>query len=171
MIGNYHCKSIHWRDVRHKCRYIHCYRSFVFVDYLEPDQHVRESQPSGPGAGTKPEESYSEIPDNALDNPEYFAGPLGGGLGMGGGKPLPPDPRTTSVNNNNIDDPALGVKEAAAPRLRKLGPPTPMPPSAGSADPSNPADTYINTDYDHLGNHAQSHTPLSYINPRSESMV
>ena len=138
----------------------------MFADYLEPDQHVRVSQLSGPGAGTKPKESYSEIPDNALDNPEYFAGPLGGGLGMGGGKPLPPDPRTTSVNNNNIDDPAL--KEAAAPRLQKLGPPTP---SAGSADASNPDDTYINTDYDHPGNNAQSHTPLSYINPRSESTV
>ena len=150
----------------------------MFVDYLEPDQHVRESQPSGLGAGirsppsgAKPEDSYSEIPDNALDNPEYFAGPLGGGLGMGGGKPLPPDPRTTTVNNN-IDDPAVGVKEAAAPRLRKLGgPPTPMAPNAGSADASNTADTYINTDYDHLGNHTQSHTPLSYINPRSESTV
>ena len=130
----------------------------VFVDYLEPDEHVHESQPSQrPPSGTIPDGAYTEIPVNAMDNPEYFDGPLGGG------KPLPPDPRTNVNLNNNIDD--LGSlknpKEAAvgaAPRLRKIGP----------GNSTENADSYINTDYDHLSDQ----TPFtSYINPRSESMV
>ena len=146
----------------------------LFVDYLEPEEHVHESQPtSGVSQGQPcsiPEESYMEIPVNALDNPEYFDGPLGGvcisrGEGQGG-KPLPPDPRTNLNLNNNIEvdhGNFKNSKEAVedAPRLRKVA-------LGGNSDENT--DSYINTDYDHLGNRSEQ-APFTYINPRTESTV
>ncbi len=108
---------------------------------------------------------------NALDNPEYFDGPLvstvpppSGGLNPSN-KPLPPDPRTNLNNNIEADHSAFKTSKGAAagvggaPVLQKLG----------QGHTEDASDAYINTDYDHLGH--STATPLNYLNPRSESAV
>ena len=123
-------------------------------DYLEPEEHVTESAPSLTGpAPNAPTEGYLEIAPNAIDNPEYFDGPVIG-------KPLPPDPRTNNNNNNPMDKLSQGAGEkTTAPRLQKLNP-------TGAPDSQ---DSYINTDYDHLGNREQK--PLVFLNPRNETTI